>query len=50
MVLPIMRSFSGGHAAAKLVNEIEDEADLVHRSGLSCARGLQYGEALTVGV
>ena len=43
-------SFSGRDFAADLVEEIEDEADLVHRSGLFCARGLQHGEALAVGV
>src|SRR6266849_8681418 len=52
MVLPIMgRSFlSGREFAAELVEEIEDEADLVHRSALFCARGLQHGETLAVGV
>src|SRR6266478_438813 len=50
MVLPIMRSFSGREFAAEFVEEIEDETYLVHRSGLSCARGLQYCKPLTVGV
>src|SRR5712692_6215623 len=52
MVWRIMwRSFrSLREVAAKLVEEIEDEADLVHRSGLLCDRGLQYGEAFAVGV
>ena len=50
MVLPIMRSFSGREFAAEFVQEIEDEADLVHRSGLFCVGGLQHGKALAVGV
>src|ERR1700686_3046521 len=50
MVVPIMRSLSGRHFAAEFVEEIEDEADLVHRSILFRARGLQHGEALSVGV
>src|ERR1700739_2798208 len=50
MVLPIMRSLSGWEFIAELLKEIEDEGDLVHRSCLSCARGLQHGEALAVGV
>src|SRR5580704_5338411 len=50
MVWPIMRSFPGREFTADLVEEIEDEADLVHRSGLFCARGLQHGEAFSVGV
>src|ERR1700693_5574011 len=36
--------------AAQLVEEIKYETDLVHRRDLSCARGLQYGEALPVGM
>jgi hypothetical protein len=50
MVWPIIDSFSGREFAADLVEEIEDEADLVHRSILFCAWGLQHGEALAVGV
>src|ERR1700686_2421976 len=50
VVLPIMRSLSGVKFTAEFVEEIEDEVDLVHRRGLSCARDLQYGEALAVGV
>src|SRR5712691_8374852 len=52
MVWPIMwPSFrSRREFAAKLVEEIEDEADLVHRSGLFCAWGLQNGEVLAVRV
>src|SRR5437870_1751760 len=51
MVWPIMvTSFSRREFAADLIEEIEDEADLVHGSGLFCARGLQHGEALAVGV
>src|SRR5579864_8971701 len=50
MALPTTRSLSGREFAAELVEEIEDEADLVHRSSLFRARGLQHGEALAVGV
>jgi hypothetical protein len=45
-----LKSFPWRKFAANLVEEIEDEADLVHRSGLFRARGLQYGEAFAVGV
>src|SRR5690349_15280003 len=48
MVLPIMCSFSRRKLAADLVKEIKDEGDLVRRSGMSRARGLQYCKALPV--
>jgi len=35
LILPIMRSLSGLNFAADFVEEIEDEADLAHRSSLS---------------
>jgi hypothetical protein len=35
LILPIMRSLSGLNFAAAFVEEIEDEADLAHRSSLS---------------
>ncbi len=35
---------------AELVQEIEDEADLVHLGGFSSAGGLQHSEALAIGV
>jgi len=35
LILPIMRSLSGLNIAADFVEEIEDEADLAHRSSLS---------------
>src|SRR3989304_2640339 len=41
---------AGREFAAELVEEIEDEADLVHRGGLFCAWGLQHGKAFAVGV
>src|ERR1700693_6015163 len=50
MVLPIMRSLSWRDFASDLVEEIENEADFIHRSGLFGARSLQHGKALTVRV
>src|ERR1700739_3448082 len=50
MVWPIMLSLSWRNFVTDLVEEIEDEADLVHRSSLFCARRLQHGEALAVWV
>ena len=35
LILPVMRSLSGRNFAADLVEEIEDETDLAHRSSLS---------------
>jgi hypothetical protein len=35
LIVPIMRSLSGLNFAADFVEEIEDEADLAHRSCLS---------------
>jgi hypothetical protein len=35
LILPIKRSLAGRNFAADLVEEIEDEDDLAHRSSLS---------------
>jgi hypothetical protein len=43
-----MRSLSGRDFAADLVEEIENEADLVYRTGLFRARGVQHRETLAV--
>jgi hypothetical protein len=34
LILPVMRSLSGRNFAVDLVEEIEDETDLAHRSSL----------------
>src|ERR1700680_980535 len=45
-----MHSLSWREFATEFSEEIEDEADLVHRGGLIFARSFQHGEAFAVGV
>ena len=41
---------AGGDFASQLIEEIEDEADLVHFGGFSGAGGLQHGKARAIRV